>query len=449
MDNKLLRKPKKSEDIENKYEFLGLTQNPFPVEPAVKPYSADPRVNGSIFLEKIREEEIKDFKDHIVNSPNKIGLLMDYAAYKGRGIGKTAFLNHMKNSINSDLGDAISNGDSVLYAVYVSPSADKRNRTLSDVAHSIFTSMHKEGLFLTVFCRLRALSGYLDNVIDDTVDESNYEDTIANDTWLKERGVDLSGVNAFVIEELVKAGLTDDFSNLFGGNYQTFMSLLEDNKNDFFWKKQGLSFFFDNIEKLLKAAMFTNCIILLDEAEKMIQYQSSNERRALCDNLRFYFIDGSCSNANDGFFKIVLTIHPNSQELLMPHWAAAGLDRFCSLGGDTSSENSIFFKPMSNDSMMINELAEIYLQKSRIDPSNNTICPFTQEAISYAMEKSDRIPGRFLKMLYLMIEKAVQYGWKEIDKDKVDMAWQENNKYYSQMSNVIDESPLPQTKIEL
>ena len=64
MDNKLLRKPKKSEDIENKYEFLGLTQNPFPVEPAVKPYSADPRVNGSIFLEKIREEEIKDFKDH-------------------------------------------------------------------------------------------------------------------------------------------------------------------------------------------------------------------------------------------------------------------------------------------------------------------------------------------------------------------------------------------------
>ena len=449
MDNNLLRKPKKVEDVENKYQFLGFTQNPFPNEPAVKPYSADSRVNGSIFLEKIREEEIKAFKDHIVNAANKIGLLMDYAAYKGRGIGKTAFLNHMKNYINSDLGNSISNGDSVLYAVYVAPSADKKNRTLSDVAHSIFTSMHKEGLFLTVFCRLRALSGLMDNVIDDTLNESNYEDTIANDEWLKERGVDIQGVNSFVMNELTNAGITSEVSNLFGGSYYSFKKSLEDNRNEFFWKKQGLEFLFDNIEKLLKAALFTNCIILLDEAEKMIQYQNSNERRAFCDNLRYYFIDGSCSNAIDGFFKIVLTIHPNSQELLMPHWAAAGLDRFCSLGGDTSSENSIFFKPMSNDVMMINELAEIYLQKSRIDPSDDSLNPFTQEAINYAMEKSDRIPGRFLRMLFLMIEKAVHNHWTVIDKEKVDMAWQENNKNYIAVSNTIDDTPLPETKVEL
>lgn len=448
MDNKLLRKPKKIEEVDNKYQFLGFTQNPFPNEPAVKPYSPDSRVNGSIFLEKIREEEIKDFKDHIVNAPNKIGLLMDYAAYKGRGIGKTAFLNHMKNFINSDLGETISNGDSVLYAVYVSPSADKKNRTLSEVAHAIFTSMHKEGLFLTVFCRLRALSGLLDGVIDETVDESNYDDTIAKDEWLEERGVNVAEVNSFVAGELVKAGLTDEYSNMFLGNYHTFRTLLEDNRNDYFWKKEGLPFLFGIIEKLLRAAMFTNCIILLDEAEKMIQYQNLNERRALCDDLRYYFIDGSCSNAIDGFFKIVMTIHPNSQELLMPHWAAAGLDRFCSLGGDTSSENTIFFKPMSNDSMMVSELAEIYLQKSRINSADSSIRPFTQGAIDYAMEKSDRIPGKFLKMLYLMIEKAVQNHWETIDKEKVDLAWQENNKNYL-ATNTTEETPLPQTKVEL
>lgn len=449
MDNNLLRRPKKVDEIENKYQFLGFTQNPFPNEPAVKPYSDDPRVNGSIFLEKIREEEIKDFKDHIVNASNKIGLLMDYAAYKGRGIGKTAFLNHMKKSINFDLGDNISNGDSVLYAIYVSPSVDKKSRSLSDVAHSIFTSMHKEGLFLTVFCRLRALSGLLDDVIDDTVYESTYEDTIANDKWLEERGVDVHDVNSFVMRELVNAGVTDDISNLFGGSYQSFKAYLEDNKNDFFWKKKGLEFLFNSIEKLLKAALFTNCIILLDEAEKMIQYQNFNERRAFCDNLRYYFIDGSCSNAIDGFFKIVLTIHPNSQELLMPHWAAAGLDRFCSLGGNTSSENTIFFKPMSNDEVMINELAEIYLKRSRINPQDNSIKPFTQDALNYAMEKSDRIPGRFLRTLYLLLEKAVQNHWETIDKDKVDVAWQESSKNYSVTSTAVDDSSLPKTKVEL
>ena len=449
MENKLLRKPKSIDEVENKYQYLGFTRNPFPNEPAVKPYSADSRVNGSIFLEKIRAEEIKEFNDHIVNAPNKIGLLMDYAAYKGRGIGKTAFLNHMKNSINSDLGDNVSEGNSVLYAVYVSPSADKSYRTLNDVAHSIFTSMHKEGLFLTVFCRLRALSGLLDGVIDDTIDESNYESTIANDDWLVKHEIDVPGVNKFVLGELAKAGLTDDTSNLFGANYQSFCKLLDENRNDFFWKKEGLSFLFDKVEKLLKAAMFTNCIILLDEAEKMIQYQNSNERRALCDNLRYYFIDGACSNAIDGFFKIVMTIHPNSQELLMPHWAAAGLDRICSLGGDTSSENTIFFKPMSNDEIMISEFAEIYLHESRIDKNINTIAPFNQEAINYAMEKTDRIPGKFLKLLYLMIEKAVQHKWETIDREKVDMAWKESNKNYSSQNITPDETPLPKTKVEL
>ena len=132
----------------------------------------------------------------------------------------------------------------------------------------------------------------------------------------------------------------------------------------------------------------------------------------------------------------------------MPHWGAAGLDRFCSLGGETSSENTIFFKPMSNDAL-ISELAEIYLRESRVDKNDSTIKPFTQDAISYAMEKSDRIPGRFLKLLYLMIEKAVQNNWDSIDKNKVDEAWNESNKNYSTQSNTVDESPLAKTKTEL
>lgn len=411
MSNNLIRKPKISVEQENQYRKFGFLQNPFPANPSVVPYSDDPRVNGSIFLESIRQEEINAFRDHIVNSENQIGLMMDYAAYKGRGIGKTAFLNYMKKSINKDLGDEMSNGNSVIYAVYVAPSADNRNRTLSQVAHSIFTSMHKEGLFLTVFCRLRALSGLLDDVIDDTISESNYEETIANDSWLIEKGIDVTAVNSFVCKELAKAGLADDDVSLFSGTYSRFMEMLNDNPSEFFWKKEGLVFLFEKVEKLLKAAMFTNCIILLDEAEKMIQYQNFNERRAFCENLRTYFVDGNNSNAIDGFFKILLTIHPNSQELLMPHWAAAGLDRFCSLGGNTSSENTIFFKPLKNEPKVIRELAEIYLKASRVDKNDNSITPFTQEAIDYTMEKSTYILGKFLKYLYLLIEKAVKNNW--------------------------------------
>ena len=103
MSNNLIRKPKVTIEQENQYKKLGFVQNPFPANPSVVPYSDDSRVNGSIFLESIRQEEIKAFRGHIVNSQNQIGLMMDYAAYKGRGIGKTAFLNYMKKSINKDL----------------------------------------------------------------------------------------------------------------------------------------------------------------------------------------------------------------------------------------------------------------------------------------------------------------------------------------------------------
>lgn len=450
MTNKLIRKPKNTEQQENKYARLGFIQNPFPNEPAVKPYSSDPRVNGSLFLTSLRTEEIQSFKDNIVNSPNKIGLMMDYAAYKGRGIGKTAFLNYMKKTINADLGDEISMGNSVLYVVYVAPSADKSNRTLEQISHTIFSAMQKEGLFLTIFCRLRALSGFLDNVIDDSIDESNYENTIANDEWIQNKGADLNAINTFVQGKLAEAGLTENDNELFGCNYRHFCDLLNANDSDFFWKKNGLYYLFNTIERLLKAALFTNCIILLDEAEKMIQYQNFNERRAFCDNLRTYFIDGNNANAIDGFFKIVLTIHPNSQELLMPHWAAAGLDRFCSLGGNTSDQNTIFFKPITNDKDIINSLTELYLNNSRIDQNDNSINPFTQEAIDYAMEKSGRIPGKFLKLLYIVIEKAIKNNWMKIDREQIDMTWKDDD----EQANLFTESSIPnkelsQTKINL
>lgn len=451
MSNNLIRKPKVTIEQENQYKKLGFVQNPFPANPSVVPYSDDSRVNGSIFLESIRQEEINAFRNHIVNSQNQIGLMMDYAAYKGRGIGKTAFLNYMKKSINKDLGEDMSDGNSVIYAVYVAPSADNRNRTLSQVAHSIFSAMHKEGLFLTVFCRLRALSGLLDDIIDDSITESNYETTIANDTWLRDKGVDVSAINSFVSKKLSDAGLIDEEISLFSGNYSRFMDALKDNPSETFWRKDGLVFLFGKVERLLKAALFTNCIILLDEAEKMIQYQNFNERRAFCENLRTYFVDGNNSNAIDGFFKILLTIHPNSQELLMPHWAAAGLDRFCSLGGNTSSENTIFFKPMSNEPEMISALAEIYLKSSRINKDDTSISPFTQEAIDYAMEKSAFIPGKFLKYLYILIEKAIRNNWGIIDKVNVAMILDEGDSHFSfdkPISNLSVEK-LTQTKIQL
>ena len=42
------------QDSINKYAKYGFSQNPFPIDPTVKPFSEDRRENGSIFLEELR-----------------------------------------------------------------------------------------------------------------------------------------------------------------------------------------------------------------------------------------------------------------------------------------------------------------------------------------------------------------------------------------------------------
>ena len=108
MNNKSFRKPVAT-NKRDKYSQYGFKQNPFPFDPTVKPTSSDYRENGSVFLEELRTDELIEFKSRIANSDTKIGFLMDYAAYKGRGIGKTAFLNYVKNKINQDIFQKMKN----------------------------------------------------------------------------------------------------------------------------------------------------------------------------------------------------------------------------------------------------------------------------------------------------------------------------------------------------
>ena len=447
--NNLIRKPQTSSEQKNlKYGYYGFTQNPFPFDPSVIPGSEDKRNNGTLFFEGMREQEMNDFKEKLVKSPNRIGILMDYAAYKGRGIGKTALLNHVKTIINSDLGFRISDEQEVLYSVYLSPnSSDGNNRSLSRMAHSLFDAMVNEHLLFIAFCRLRAFSGGISDDLLAELSEDDYERTIADDNWLGEHGADLTKINNFIIEKLHTIGLLEGSQNYrisFG--YKDFLNSISSFHSEMEWNKKGLQLIFNKLVILLKEAAFSNCIILLDEVEKIVQYQNFNERRAFCDDLRFYFIDGNTENSAEGFFKILITIHPNSQELLMPHWMAAGLERFCELGGSGAKENTIFFKPMKDDINLIKDFVRIYLDNSRVSKIDS-VEPFTDEALLLALRKSDNIAGKFLKMLYLAIEKGSANQWKEIGADKIEELTRDVIKKTDEGKN--GDGPLDRTITEL
>ena len=129
MASDLFRKSNMSlEGKTNPYAAFGLTQNPFPTKPSVTAGAVDPRLNGSIYLLEIVEvlnSTSSTYSLHRcpkVRKNRTIAFLMDYATRRGRGIGKTAFLYHQRKRIMADLGNAVSNGEQVLFAGVRSPS---------------------------------------------------------------------------------------------------------------------------------------------------------------------------------------------------------------------------------------------------------------------------------------------------------------------------------------
>jgi hypothetical protein len=448
----IFRKPAPSEEKKNRYEVLGFRHNPFPVDPAVKPHSKDERENGSIYMTDIRKEEIQQFNDIVISSESKINLLMDYAAYRGRGIGKTAFLNYLRKEINKDLGGSFTNGQQVLYAIYVNPGGEKKERKFSHLSRIIFEAIIQDDLLLIAFCRLRANSGLIPEECLLEVNYENLEDTLGSDTWLREKKLDVGSIDEFMEQELIENGVTffkSSEMDLFGKSFVDFKKLFSMANKDFYWKKYGADFVFSELVRLLKAADFSNVILLFDEAEKIIISQNFGERREFCDNLRYYFIDGSNENAISSFYKLVMTIHPNSQELLLTHWNAAGLDRFSVLGGEGANANTIFFRPLKDKNLAV-QLAKEYLNRARIHNDaviEDQLYPFDKEALENAIEICEGIPGKFLKLSYNAIEQCLAEKWDRITVDKIENIWRKIIEIESKTSTPLDE--LPQTKTNL
>lgn len=141
-----------------------------------------------------------------------------------------------------------------------------------------------------------------------------------------------------------------------------------------------------------------------------------------------------------------MTIHPNSQELLMPHWQAAGLERFSELGGNTAKDNTVFFRPIENTEEMAKKLTLIYMNEAQDERDKTSIAPFTEDALKAIMLKAQNVPGRFLKYMYNAIEKGIENDWDIIDTPQVETMWSSSNDLNQEL---IEQNSLPDTQVIL
>jgi hypothetical protein len=429
----LIRTVQKEELTSNRYHKFNYSRNPFPRKPGISINSSDDRENGSIYKPDLRSAETTSFEKIIVPQNNaetkNICFLMDYATRVGRGIGKTSFLNYQQKRINKDLGDEITQGSEVLIAVYCSPIPSENYRKFYSFSKLIIHSMIEQKIISMAACRMRVLTGLLDERIFTGVDDTNMVETIGNIEWIRQKYSDLNigsvsehSLNQEVKRLLEKKGiknklLADRFSR-FGYNPNEFAKLFFSSLTDSDWRKEANSLLFDDLISIFELAEITKGIVLCDEIEKIIIPLNTQDRRSFCEELRYWFLDGDNKNASKSFYNILLVIHPYIQEILNPHWNAAGLERFAALGGQFAEEFTIFFKPIAIEQAI--PLAIEYMKHSRLNGENDVIEPFDDEALEYALQKSYNVPGKFLALLHLAIEKAIDENWDTITKEKIE-----------------------------
>jgi len=187
---------------------------------------------------------------------------------------------------------------------------------------------------------------------------------------------------------------------------------------DLIWRKDGGKLIFDYFVKLFKLAQFTKGILFIDEVEKIVYHQNMLEKRNFVESLRYYVFDNSFANAKSNFYGLLLTIHPGVQELLLPHWKAAGLDRLAPIAQPEAKESTIYFDPLKED--MAIPLVTAYLDYFRInDSEKGNITPFTKDAIVEALVKKGGVPGPTLRLLHRIIEYAVNNQKNKITKEIV------------------------------
>jgi len=426
----------------NRYEKLGFKRNPFPFDPCVKPNSNDELENGKLYLDELRRDEERQFEKLVLQkkgqSPaKKISLLMDYAAFRGRGIGKTAFLNHQLNRINPDLGFSITEGNETLFAVYVQPGGEKNERKFWQISRLIFECLLDQDILHIALSRLIAFSKLVPPNILKEVSKENIKETILNDEWLSGKGIDTINLHLNLKKLLESSGIDNELSQKIlhltrSSNY--FRKHFINEKTDSYWRNNESKILYNDLVKLFKLARFTSGLIFFDEAEKVITVQNFQERRSFCDNIRYFFVDGSAENAKESFFRILLTIHPYSQELLNPHWNAAGLNRFVELGGDSAKHYTIFFNPLNEQSAI--PLAALYLNAAPVNKTTlSDTKPFETGALQDILIKAEGIPGRYLQFLYLAIELAINENWSVIGKKEIERV----------IKSVISERPSTET----
>ncbi|MEI7636576.1 MAG: hypothetical protein WCJ37_04670 [Syntrophus sp. (in: bacteria)] len=418
---KLLRTPsgRQLKDKPGKFERFKLIENPFPSEPVVNKDSEDKRINGNIYEIEIRRKEhdqvIEWFIKPTQSDPNhlRLGYIID-TSYIGRGNGKSAFLINLLHDINRGYCLDLSSDLNKCFGVYVAPEPGGRTKTFPIFLDLLFNSIIASNVIKSSLATLR-----LEAIRDqnptcfskiEVLDDEDIADKLNDSEWLKELGVDVDGISDIIYKNEYMQDVSPDFPLLAGRNtfFRPFItqdSFTEYYKNNLKKGNEKLTFVFTELVRLFQAAHFNGAFVLVDDFERIPDFQSARQKRDFALELRSCLFDGLYLNARIGFYNFLLVLHAGVPRLISDAWAESGMDNRAPISPQVASKHVIPFEKLSKDHASL--LLRKYLSEYRINGSAiNPLFPFTEDAVAKIGELSEYNAAKILKIAYDLLDKA-------------------------------------------
>ncbi len=426
--SKLLSVPEASiaDLTEGKYEKFNLKENPFPPEPYVNKDSEDRRINGDIYEFEIRRKEYESLKSAFLEVPQnnllhlRLGFIID-ESYIGRGNGKSAFLVYLQNSINKEYCIDISQKKNKCFGLYLSPEPGGKTKTFASLVDLIYKAILDNSIIdhCLAFLRFDAISESDDKVkMLSKMDDREIIRCLNDKDWLKSNDFDLVSINKKIWENKLVQTLPRDFP-IFKSKRSLFPDLVTQNDFKQYYVeslKRGrdrYDFIFTNLVKLFMAANFNGAYLLVDDFERIPDFQSARQKKDFALELRQIVYDGYYDSARFGFYNVILVLHAGVQGMIEEAWGLSGMEHRAPLNPKAPCKHIIPFKKLSaiHAQLLIGKyLSEYYIEKRK----KGSIEPFNKTAIARIGSASEYNASKILRMAYDLLEKAA-----DIDEIKI------------------------------
>lgn len=421
--SKLLTKPSKPHlpSTPGKFERFGLIENPFPPDPFINQDSPDKRMNGGIYETEIHKKEFEQIKKYFLKQPQsdlnhlRLGYIID-TSYIGRGNGKSAFLVNLQELINKEYCLDISEGLNKNFAIYVRPDAGGRTKTFPSFVDVFFKALVRSGVIGSCLAILRLeavkhLFGDAESILKE-YDDTTMVANLNKEDWFTQHKLDLSKIADEIVKNEYIQRLPDHFPLFKDKNSWIRHFISESDFEEYYWNylkrnKERIDFVFSHLVDFFLAAGFNGAFILVDDFERVPDFQSERQKRDFALELRSCLFDGLYTNARMGFYCFLLVFHAGVPRLIGESWDASGMEHRAPISPRVASRHVIKFEKLSREHASL--LLQKYLAEYRIPGKvEDHLSPFKDDAVSKIAELSEYNAAKILKIAYELLERAAE-----------------------------------------